>query len=121
MQGQAATLITDPSDSLLVTGITNLDVGGTFYDVQFHTGASFDQIWDVDSDLIFGEGDASLIDQQPTFWGGNYSGALAAAQAISTALGTQYYLVGEGTPSDFFLVPYQVSGMLKGLPHMVKL
>ncbi len=66
-----------------VTGLSNLDINGTIYNVTFHTG-SFNDIWDPNGDGVFGDG---VIDHAPTFWGGG-ANFQAAAMAVMVALGT---------------------------------
>lgn len=90
------------ANSALITNLSNLDIGGTLYDVTFITSNSFNTIFDVDNDLNFGEGDGSLIDRAPIFFG-NLSGAEAAGAAIITALGTND--VTNALGRDSFLIP----------------
>ena len=90
------------ANSALITNLSNLDIDGTLYDVTFITSDSFNTIFDVDNDLNFGEGDGSLIDRAPIFFG-NLSGAHAAGAAIITALGTND--VTNALGRDSFLIP----------------
>ncbi len=102
------------ANSALITNLSNLDIDGTLYDVTFITSDSFNTIFDVDNDLNFGEGDGSLIDRAPIFFG-NLSGAYAAGTAIITALGTND--VTNTLGRDNFLIPvdnptkYHVNGV----------
>lgn len=72
--------------SAIVTSFSNLQIGAKYYNVTIHTSGSFNDIWDIDDDGIFGEGDRSMIDRAPNFWG-NEAGATAATTAITIALG----------------------------------
>lgn len=81
--------------------ILGLDIGGTLYDVSFHPGNSFNDLWDQDDDNVFGGG-SSVFVASPTFWQ-DQAGALLATQAIIGALGNAGTTTGT---YDGFLVPY---------------
>lgn len=91
-------LLANTAQATLVTQISSLDIGGTLYDVTFHTGASFNSLWDANNDGVF-DGTA------PTFWG-DQSGAQAAAAAIILALGVSNTTDTAFGGSDSFYVPY---------------
>ncbi|NES02179.1 MAG: hypothetical protein F6K22_04615 [Okeania sp. SIO2F4] len=67
-------LYEDPSDTQKVTGIEDLTIDGTEYDVSFEFG-SFNDVFRNIGDLTELEG------KTPEFWG-DFSGAMKAAQAI---------------------------------------
>lgn len=85
LQSLAATLHYDPSTGY-VTSITELQVGRSVYDATFHLDLSFNDIWDVDGDGIFGEGDGSVINHAPVFWQDGPA-AFLAAEAVMQSLG----------------------------------
>ncbi len=95
---QAFTLLyEDPSDTQKVTGIEDLTIDGTEYDVSFEFG-SFNDVFGNIGDLTELEG------KTPEFWG-DLSGAGNATQAIINALGEDSYLYSDDTDlSDSFLV-----------------
>ncbi|MGD1716286.1 PEP-CTERM sorting domain-containing protein [Dapis sp. BLCC M172] len=95
-------LYEDPSDTQKVTGIEDLTIDGTEYDVSFEFG-SFNDVFGNTGDLIELEG------KTPEFWG-NYSGAMKAAQAIIDALGEDSYVSTSlwDELSDEVWVPYQM-------------
>ena len=95
-------VLANTTQAAVVTGLSNLDIDGTSYDVTFHIGKTFNELWDGDGDQAFGD-DGSEFSSQPTFWG-NGIGATAAANAIIAALGTTD---GISLTSDGFQVPYQ--------------
>jgi len=116
----AAALLTlsNTSQAALVSEIVGLDIGGTLYDVTFHTGTgdSFMALWDQDNDGVFGGG-TSEFSSQPQFWG-NSAGASQAAAAIMQRLGTLDW-VGDSSGREFydsFLVPWQVRGCASPWP-----
>lgn len=89
-----------------ITELLGVDINGTSYDVTFHLGSSFNDLWDADDDGIFGESDSSLFNSAPTFWG-DAPLALLAANAIISRLGTADTTTVVG--SDSFLVAYGIS------------
>jgi hypothetical protein len=101
----ALIVLSNTSHAALVNTILGLDIGGTLYDVTFHTntGDSFTALWDADNDGVFGGG-ASVFTAAPHFWG-DAAGAFQAAGAIVEALGTADTTTPLG--SDSFLVPFQ--------------
>jgi hypothetical protein len=96
------------ASAAIVTSISNLLIGTQYYDVTIHTAGSFNEIWDLDGDGIFGEGDGSIIDSAPTFWG-DPTGAMNAAQAVINALGSVDSWGGAVSPSDSTMTPYAFS------------
>ena len=98
-------LSTPYANSATITNLYDLDIGGTLYDVTFHTGNgdTFNALWDFGNDNVFGP-DGSTFSTAPTFWG-DASGALAATNAIMGALGSGD-TSGVVNYSDGFLVPY---------------
>ena len=100
----ALVILANTAQAALVTQILGLDIGGTFYDVTFHTGSgdTFNALWDADGNGVF---DSAA----PTFWG-DPTGAQAAATAIIAALGTSDTTVGGIPGSDSFYVPYGTVG-----------
>jgi len=100
----ALVILANTAQAALVTQLSGLDIGGTLYDVTFHTGSgeTFNALWDADGNGVF-DGAA------PTFWG-NQAGAQAAAAAIMAALGTTDTTVGGFPGSDSFYVPYGTVG-----------
>jgi hypothetical protein len=92
----------------IVTSISNLQIGTNYYDVTIHSEpGSFNDIWDIDGDGVFGEGDGSLINRAPMFWGDS-AGAQAAAQAVTNALGSNDAWSSYGYDGTF--TPYQHLG-----------
>lgn len=91
------------ASAAIVTGFSSLLIGTKYYDVTIHTTGSFNSIWDIDGDGTFGEGDASVIDRAPTFWG-DFLGAFYATQAVMTALGADDAWSALGF--DGILTPY---------------
>ena len=83
----------------LVTEILGLDIGGTAYDVKFHTNKSFNELWDADGDGVFAEGDSSEFNAAPIFWG-NGAGAELAASAIISYFNLTLGTMGTATFSD---------------------
>ncbi len=53
------------ANSALITNINNLDIDGTSYNVTFHRDITFRDLFDIDDDLIYGEGDGSVINHAP--------------------------------------------------------
>lgn len=107
----ALTLIifSTPAHSALITSLSNLNIGGTLYNVTFNNTNTFNEIFDVDSDGIFGEGDGSLIDRAPTFLF-NASLAEDAANAVITALGTiDHTSTAPGLLLDGFVIPFDLN------------
>ena len=88
------------ANAALVTQMLGLDIGGTSYDVTFHSGSSFYTLWDGDQNNVFGS-DGSLFDSAPLFWGDGL-GAAAASSAIIMALGT---IDTTSAGSDAFFIP----------------
>ena len=82
-----------------VTAISNLDIGGIFYNVTF-VHDSFVDIFDADGDYSF---DAAG-DKRPEFWG-NPAGAATAGLAIMNALGSEGWTYGG---KDTAAVPFNV-------------
>ena len=102
-------LLSSAAQAVIIKELLGLDIGGTKYNVTFYDyRVSFQQIWDTDGDFRFGESDASLLGQAPTFWYDDV-GALTATRAIIAALGrsnTVYDDIGDGV-----MVPFKrVSG-----------
>ena len=96
-EAQAFTLITDPNDSNLVTGIEDLDVNGSLFDVDFVADSSYDDLF-------------TNTASTPTF-SGDREGAEAAATAIISALGDTFATAvttefGVDVDTDNFEVPY---------------
>ncbi|NET16511.1 MAG: PEP-CTERM sorting domain-containing protein [Okeania sp. SIO1H6] len=98
-------LYEDPSDTQKVTGIEDLMIDGTEYDVSFEFG-TFNDVFGNTGDLIELEG------KTPEFWGNIY-GAHNAGQDIIDALGEDSYLYSIPSSnsdsiwrSDRFFVPY---------------
>ncbi len=93
-------LIATNAYSDIINPISGLDIGGTKYDVTFHSGSTFNELWDGDDDGNWGGG-GSVFDEPPTFWG-DQAGAKQAAQAIIDYLGdtseTPPYGDGFGVP-----------------------
>jgi len=92
-----------------VSGLSNLDIAGTSYDVTFHvssTGFSFNSLFDPNGDGDFTD---STIGHAPVFWG-DMTTANIAANAIISALGSTDTIAGIGSTlangSDAFLVPF---------------
>lgn len=84
------TLTPQISHSAVVTELSSLNIGGILYDATIHISASpnsFNTVWDADGDIIFGEGDASLVDHAPMFMHDNNL-ALAAASTVIGVLGS---------------------------------
>lgn len=88
----------------LITNIENLDVDGTSYNVTFYDG-SFNSLWDVDGDGVFGENDGSIINSAPTFLGNRHS-AIRAAESLINTLGEDDTT---SSASDTFRIPYLLS------------
>ena len=97
---RAALLTYDPTNTY-VTSISGLSVDGALYDTTFHLNLSFNELWDADGDGIFGEGDGSVINHAPVFWGSPAHGH-AAAVAIMDVLGSTEMTSSSG---DAFLLP----------------
>lgn len=95
-------LYEDPSDTQKVTGIEDLMIDGTEYNVSFEFD-TFSSVFGNTGDLIELEG------KTPEFWE-NSSGARNAAQAIVDALGEDSYVSTtlSGGLSDIVLVPYKM-------------
>ena len=100
----AFSFVSMSSQAALVSQLLGLDIGGTRYDVTFHTntGDTFLALWDADNDGVWGGG-ASVFTAAPLFWGDS-TGALAAANAIAGALGSSDSTVGAF--NDNFMVAY---------------
>jgi hypothetical protein len=97
----------------LVTGLQNVDIDGTLYDVTFHSRATtrFNQLWAVNGagSVVLG---GTLFDGAPAFWG-NVTAADAAAAAIlleyeSLDLSSTFYGIGGS-----FYIPY---ALVSGFP-----
>ncbi|MBL3591738.1 MAG: hypothetical protein JMN24_18455 [gamma proteobacterium endosymbiont of Lamellibrachia anaximandri] len=82
----ALSSVVSSANADVVTELLSLDIGGTPYDVTFHTNSneSFNYLWDSNGDGVFGDG---FFASAPTFWG-DATGAVAARNAIAGALGT---------------------------------
>ena len=94
----------------IVTSLSNLDILGTSYDVTFHntTVTTFADLWDANGTLRnSGTASGLFAGALPTFWQDS-SGAHAAADAISLAIGdSDRFDFGTDTSiSDRFYVPY---------------
>jgi hypothetical protein len=88
----------------IVSGLKNVDVNGTLYDVTFNVGYSFDQLFDgTPADKIFG-GTGSVYQHAPTFWNNPFA-ALDAYNAIAARLGVGDTIAGLNN-SDAFFVTY---------------
>jgi hypothetical protein len=97
----ALVVLSSTSHAAVINPINNLNIDGTLYDVTFHTGISFNALWDGNDDGVFGGG-GSVFSSEPTFWNDS-AGAALARDAVMSYLGT----TGETTPTyDGFLVPY---------------
>jgi len=97
--------VTVSAAPVLITNISGLQINTATYNVAFAYG-SFNTLFDTDDDRIFGEADGSAFNHAPTFWG-DQNGAMTAAQAIISELGTNSYLSNYfGTLVDSFFVPY---------------
>ena len=106
----ALLVLSNTSHAALVTSILGLDIGGTLYDVTFHTnpGETFAALWDADNDGVWGGG-TSVLTEAPLFWG-NYAGAILASSAITAALGSADWVSASATANfDRILVPYTAS------------
>jgi hypothetical protein len=99
------TAITIPAHAALVTQINGLNIDGQLYDVTFHAGASFNDLWDSNVNQTFGD-DTSLFNAAPTFWG-NETAANHARDAIMSFLGSADTTTGFG---DGFRIPFAFSG-----------
>ena len=86
-----------------VSSINGLDIGGTTYDVTFHSLTTFNALWDNDGDKTFGDSDGSVFNAAPTFWGNPDMAKLAASQ-IMNYLGSTH-TVNDG--GDAFYVPFE--------------
>jgi len=88
-------------NAAFVSSISNLEISGSYYDVQFYNTDSytFNDLWDVDADKVFGEADGSIFNTAPTFWGDD-SGAIAAATAIVDYLGSTHWTNPNNTTWD---------------------
>lgn len=114
-------VLSTQAHAALVTEILGLDIGGTRYDVTFHSQASFQNLWDADGDWVFGDGDGATFNNAPTFWN-NAAAAYLAATAIMNALGSSDITLEADTnpdlprpESDSFMVPYEQLDLSKGL------
>jgi hypothetical protein len=85
-----------------VSGLQNVDIGGTLYDVTFHSNLSFYELWDGNIDGNF-EPDGSVFDGAPTFWGDELL-AESAATAVMSKLGVFDTVLDSA--GDGFAVPY---------------
>jgi len=95
LTSHAATVNADATNTF-AESISGLEVGGYFYNATFHPGASFNDLYDLNSD--------GVLDSTPMFWGDRDT-ARAATQAIIDAL-SHTYKTAPGYDSDHFLVPY---------------
>ena len=98
--------------AILVTSLSNLNIGGTFYNATFHDGKPFDDLFDADNNAVFNDADGSMFDRDPTFWK-NPTLALAAANTIAAALGSDDHTSTSSGPtgivlSDEFFVPFEI-------------
>lgn len=105
-QAKAFTLVVNPTSNV-VTGINNLSISGSLYNVNF-VGGSFLS--------IFG---SPTSPNRPVPFLGNPSGAQQAAQAIITALGSSAYtdafeFDGETFFFDTFLLPFNITANPRG-------
>jgi hypothetical protein len=91
-------VLANTAHAAVINPIFGLNIGGTLYNVTFHDGVddSFNAIWDADNNGVF---DSAA----PTFWG-DEAGALAAAEAIVTLLGTADATTSQAV-TDAFLIP----------------
>jgi hypothetical protein len=104
----ALVVLSSTSQAAVINPINNLNIDGTLYNVTFHTGVSFNALWDGNDDGVFGGG-GSVFSSEPTFWNDS-TGAASVTDAIMLYLGT----TGETTATyDGFLVPY--GSLLGGL------
>ncbi len=87
----------------LITSLSNINIDGTLYNVTFHAGQSFNDLFDDDGDRIFNDNDGSEFDRDPTFWG-DIAGAQLAAEAIMAALGDSDTT---NTGTDAFNIPVE--------------
>lgn len=96
-------IATNEINAAAVSSIKGLDIGGTTYDVNFHSLTTFQALWDNDGDKTFGDGDGSVFNTAPTFWGDPDMAELAASQ-IMNYLGSTHTVNGGG---DAFYVPFE--------------
>jgi hypothetical protein len=96
-------LFVSSAQAALVTEIRGLDVDGTMYDVTFHPGSSFDELWDNHRNNFYGE--LAFYDSAPQFWF-NFDGAIAAADAIMAFLGDTHWTIPAIPEHDSFFVPW---------------
>ena len=90
---QAQTVIRDPGNSLKAIGIRDLNVNGTFYDVEF--------LWRTPAIKVYG-GPPGVFDFT------TQDSAGAAVEAVNAALNTAgvTFVGSEGSPVDFFSEAY---------------
>lgn len=102
----ALVVLSNTAHAALVSQLLGLDIGGTRYDVTFHTnsGDSFMALWDADNDGVWGGG-TSVFAAAPLFWG-DAAGAALASNAIIGALGSADWVDSFGTNYDRALVPW---------------
>ncbi len=98
--------------AVLVTSLSNLNIGGTLYNAAFHDGKPFDDLFDADNNAVFDDADGSMFNRAPTFWN-NPTLALAAANTIAAALGSDDHTSMSSGPtgivlSDGFFVPFDI-------------
>ncbi len=105
------------ANAALVTQLLSVEIGGTDYDVTFHAGYTFADLWDGDGDNTLGEDDGSIFKEKPLFWGDS-GGAKLAAQAIILRLGDADTTFEATTGTDLFLVPYEYYS--SGQPELVR-
>ena len=96
------------ANAVLIDELSDVNIGGTLYDVKFHSssGSTFNALWDLDLDGEFDDGDGSVFDIKPTFFGDS-AGAKAAAAAIVDRLGA-YDTTVAGQDNDGFHVPEDI-------------
>ena len=88
----------------IFSAIDDLNINGTLYDVTFHPGSSFIELWDANGDFDFSDG-GTLGPGGPTFWD-DEPGATAAAAAIMSFLGDEHETAG--FQGDGFVVPFGI-------------
>lgn len=94
----------------LITSLSNVNIDGTLYNVTFHAGQSFNDLFDNDGDKSFTDSDGSEFNRAPHFWG-DEAGAMSAANAIIAALGDTDLTnsFANGSFTDSFNIPFEIN------------